>query len=406
MDAYDRTEANRLIDELRYRLESTGVAVWGWWVHDPTEHWFQESVDTVVVILLVLGVLALGLSIFLIVNTTNAIISQQVWQIGVMKAVGATRGHVIRVYLMAALIYGALALLIAVPLGAVGAFLLASWILELVNITLTTFPIDPAALIVQVVLAVAVPLAGDIYLGIPGRGAWRQSADRDTWQAIACRSLEENNPAVVLTSRRHRGDKLDGCLQQLRDGNIEVERVYAGSALKFCMLAAGEGDFYPRYSPCSEWDTAAGQALLDGAGGAVLDLQGKALRYNRGGGFTFPNGCHVAEVEIDPDTGVVQILAYTAVDDCGRVINPLLAAGQVHGGVAMGIGQALLEEVVYDADGQLVTGSLMDYAMPRASHMPDIDVSFNEVLDPNNELGVKGIGEGGACGAPPAPRTR
>lgn len=128
----------------------------------------------------------------------------------------------------------------------------------------------------------------------------------------------------------------------------------------------------------------------------------RRLRYDRGGGFTFPNGCHVCEVEIDTDTGVIGILSYTAVDDCGRVINPLLASGQVHGGVAMGIGQTLLEHAVYDEDGQLLTGSLMDYAMPRASHMCDIDVSFNEVLDPNNEMGIKGIGEGGACGAPPA----
>jgi len=132
--------------------------------------------------------------------------------------------------------------------------------------------------------------------------------------------------------------------------------------------------------------------------------QGLALthRYNRGGGFTFPNGAHVAEVEIDPQTGVIDVVSYTAVDDCGRVINPLLAAGQVHGGVVQGLGQALLENVVYDEYGQLLSGSLMDYAMPRASHMVDVDVHFHEVLDPNNELGVKGIGEGGACGAPPA----
>jgi carbon-monoxide dehydrogenase large subunit len=110
----------------------------------------------------------------------------------------------------------------------------------------------------------------------------------------------------------------------------------------------------------------------------------------------------VAEVEIDPDTGLIEVLSYTAVDDCGRVINPLLAAGQVHGGVVQGLGQALLEEVVYDEGGQLRTGSFLDYAYPRASQMPDVNVSFNEVLDPNNELGVKGIGEGGACGAPPA----
>jgi putative ABC transport system permease protein len=168
MDAYDEAEAAKLMDEVRYRLESTGVAVGGWWVRDPTQHWFQESVDTAAVILIVLGALAVGLSIFLIVNTTNAIISQQVWQIGVMKAVGATRGRVVRVYLVAALIYGALALLIAVPLGAVGAYLLAAWILELVNITLTTFPVDPAAVIIQIVVAVTVPLVAALVPAIGG----------------------------------------------------------------------------------------------------------------------------------------------------------------------------------------------------------------------------------------------
>ncbi|MEJ2087024.1 MAG: xanthine dehydrogenase family protein molybdopterin-binding subunit, partial [Gammaproteobacteria bacterium] len=93
-------------------------------------------------------------------------------------------------------------------------------------------------------------------------------------------------------------------------------------------------------------------------------------RYDRGATYTFPNGCHVAEVEIDPDTGEIGVLAYTAVDDCGRVINPLLAAGQVHGGVVQGLGQAMLEEVVYDESGQLLTGSFLDYAYPRASQMP------------------------------------
>lgn len=139
---------------------------------------------------------------------------------------------------------------------------------------------------------------------------------------------------------------------------------------------------------------AAGQAQFGGAGLA------QTVRYDRGGGFTFPNGCHVAEVAIDADTGAVEVLRYTAVDDCGRVINPLLATGQVHGGVVQGLGQALLEHVIYDDAGQLVTGSFMDYAMPRAANMPDMDVSFHEVLEPTNDLGVKGIGEGGACAAP------
>ena len=134
-------------------------------------------------------------------------------------------------------------------------------------------------------------------------------------------------------------------------------------------------------------------------GGAGLQT---TLRYNRGEGFTFPNGCHVAEVEVDPQTGVIAILNYCATDDCGRVINPLLASGQVHGGVVQGLGQALYEHAVYDDDGQLLSGSFMDYAMPRADQVADIAVDFNEVLDPNNDLGVKGIGEGGACAAPSA----
>jgi len=147
---------------------------------------------------------------------------------------------------------------------------------------------------------------------------------------------------------------------------------------------------------------------LDDVARAAFDKQfgakalSEVIRYDRGSGYTFPNGCHVAEVEIDPDTGEIEVVAYTAVDDCGRVINPLLARGQVHGGVVQGLGQTLLEGVHYNEDGQLLTGSFMDYCIPRASQTPDIDVSFNEVLEPNNELGVKGIGEGGACGAPPA----
>ena len=128
----------------------------------------------------------------------------------------------------------------------------------------------------------------------------------------------------------------------------------------------------------------------------------ETVRYDRGSGFTFPNGCHVAEVAIDPETGEIAVERYTAVDDCGRLINPLLAAGQVHGGVVQGLGQALLEQVVYDADGQLITGSFMDYAMPRAAGMPDMDVSFHPVIEPTNDLGVKGIGEGGACASPHA----
>ncbi|MCR9257157.1 MAG: xanthine dehydrogenase family protein molybdopterin-binding subunit [Alphaproteobacteria bacterium] len=118
---------------------------------------------------------------------------------------------------------------------------------------------------------------------------------------------------------------------------------------------------------------------------------------------TFPNGTHVCELEIDEATGTVEILRYTVVDDFGAVVNPLMLAGQVHGGVAQGVGQALMEHAVYDEDtGQLVTGSFMDYAMPRADSMVQIDFSMNNVPCTTNPLGIKGAGEAGAIGAPPA----
>ncbi len=118
---------------------------------------------------------------------------------------------------------------------------------------------------------------------------------------------------------------------------------------------------------------------------------------------TFPNGCHIVEVEIDPDTGVVVIERYTVVDDFGRTINPLLLEGQVHGGIVQGIGQALFEHTVYDAEsGQLLSGSFMDYAMPRAGDIPTFAFSTHNVPSTANPLGVKGAGEAGAVGAPPA----
>ena len=118
---------------------------------------------------------------------------------------------------------------------------------------------------------------------------------------------------------------------------------------------------------------------------------------------TFPNGCHICEVEIDPDTGDTDITAYTVVDDFGKVINPMLVAGQVHGGVVQGIGQALTEHCIYDADtGQLLTGSFMDYGMPRADDMPPISFQTNEVLCTTNPYGIKGCGEAGTIGACPS----
>ena len=118
--------------------------------------------------------------------------------------------------------------------------------------------------------------------------------------------------------------------------------------------------------------------------------------------FTYPGGCHICEVEVDPDTGEVEVVGMTAVDDVGRVINPMIVEGQIHGGLAQGIGQALLETCVYDEDGQLVTGSYMDYTMPRADDLPAFEAATTETLCTHNSLGVKGCGEVGAIGSPPA----
>src|SRR5262249_26173912 len=120
-------------------------------------------------------------------------------------------------------------------------------------------------------------------------------------------------------------------------------------------------------------------------------------------GASFPNGCHVCEVEIDPETGTTHVVSYTVVDDVGRVINPLLLKGQIHGGIAQGAGQALMEQICYDPDdGQLLSGSFMDYGMPRAHDFPHFEVQSHEVLAKGNPLGVKGAGEAGTVGALPS----
>ena len=114
---------------------------------------------------------------------------------------------------------------------------------------------------------------------------------------------------------------------------------------------------------------------------------------------TFPNGTHICEVEVDPETGVVEIIAYSAVEDIGNVINPMTAHGQIHGGVAQGIGQVIGEEIIYDAEGQMLNGSFMDYRMPRADDMPFMRLGFHPVPTKVNPLGAKGVGEAGTVGA-------
>ena len=133
---------------------------------------------------------------------------------------------------------------------------------------------------------------------------------------------------------------------------------------------------------------------------------GQGLRtrgeYDSSAANTFPNGCHVCEVEIDEETGAIEIVRFSIVDEFGRVINPLLLAGQVHGGSVQGLGQAMLEHTVYDDSGQLLSGSFMDYCLPRAGDVPSFAFATNEVPCANNPLGIKGCGEVGTIGAPPA----
>jgi carbon-monoxide dehydrogenase large subunit len=119
-------------------------------------------------------------------------------------------------------------------------------------------------------------------------------------------------------------------------------------------------------------------------------------------GPSWPNGTHICEVEIDPETGITRVVRYTTVDDVGIAVNPMLVAGQVHGGVVQGIGQALYEGVIYDADGQLLTATYQDYCIPRASDVPSIDVMLDDAAPcKTNPLGAKGCGESGAIGGPP-----
>ena len=120
-------------------------------------------------------------------------------------------------------------------------------------------------------------------------------------------------------------------------------------------------------------------------------------------GFTFPNGCQVVELEVDPETGVTELIRLVSIDDVGTVINPMLLEGQLVGGIVQGLGQALLEDVVYEpGTGQMVSGSFMDYAMPRAADVPPIEIECLPTPTHSNPLGVKGAGEAGTVGATPA----
>ena len=141
------------------------------------------------------------------------------------------------------------------------------------------------------------PLEQAAYVGIPGVGAWHYQYADGAWREtpLAARSLQQGKPLMVLASRRHRGPRLMACLEWLGEHWGEVDRLDSGSALKFCQLAEGKGDLYPRFTPCCEWDTAAGQALVEAAGGQVLGLDGLPLRYNCGDSLMSPNFYAIAD---------------------------------------------------------------------------------------------------------------
>ena len=148
------------------------------------------------------------------------------------------------------------------------------------------------------------------------------------------------------------------------------------------------------------------QSVVDAAYGYKQPIPGvepglDATSFYEPSACTFPFGTHVAVVEVDPETGRVKFLKYVAVDDCGKIISPMLVEGQVHGGIAQGIAQALYEEVIYDENGQLLTATLMDYAVPKADMLPHYDLAATITPSPVNSLGVKGVGEAGTIGSTP-----
>jgi carbon-monoxide dehydrogenase large subunit len=213
---------------------------------------------------------------------------------------------------------------------------------------------------------------GDTRLGVPGSGT------------VASRGTMTSGTAIVQVAEAVLA-KARALAAQLLEA-AEPDLVYAGGAFEI----AGTD----RRLSLLDIASRASELARAGTIPESLDTQrGIELAHS------YPNGCHVAEVEIDPEIGVVSLEGYAAVDDCGRVLDHTLVEGQIHGGVAQGVGQALIEDTVYDASGQLLTGTFMDYAMPRADLLPDLLTQAAPTLCKTNPLGVKGTGEAGTTGA-------
>jgi carbon-monoxide dehydrogenase large subunit len=230
-------------------------------------------------------------------------------------------------------------------------------------------------------------------LGIDGEKIRVRQGDTDTIPVGGgtggARSLYSEGQAIVKTAesviekgKQAAAEAMEAAVADIRfvDGSFSI--VGTDRAIDIISLAAGQ-----------RRKAAAGQnaVTLDTAEVAAIDHH------------TFPNGCHMAEVEIDPETGVTTVVRYIVCDDFGTTVNPLIVRGQVAGGVAQGMGQAILEHTVFDpGSGQLLSGSFMDYALPRADDLPDVEVDLLEIPCITNALGVKGAGEAGAVGSPPA----
>jgi carbon-monoxide dehydrogenase large subunit len=230
-------------------------------------------------------------------------------------------------------------------------------------------------------------------LGIDGDKIRVRQGDTDTIPVGGgtggARSLYSEGQAIVKTAdaviekgKQAAADALEAAVADITfsDGNFSI--VGTDRSVDIISLAAGQRQKAASGQPAITLDTAEVAAIDN---------------------HTFPNGCHMAEVEIDPETGVTTVMRYVVCDDFGTTVNPLIVRGQVAGGVAQGLGQAILEHTVFDRDsGQLLSGSFMDYALPRADDLPDVEVDLLEIPCATNPLGVKGAGEAGAVGSPPA----
>ena len=230
-------------------------------------------------------------------------------------------------------------------------------------------------------------------LGIDGEKIRVRQGDTDTIPVGGgtggARSLYSEGQAIVKTTDSviAKGKQAAGEMLEAAAADI----VFADG--RFTIVGTDRGVDILTLAATQRQKAAAGEAAttLDTAEVANIDFH------------TFPNGCHLAEVEVDPETGVVTVERYAVFDDVGKAVNPMIVRGQVHGGVAQGTGQALYERTAYDDDsGQLLSGSFMDYHVPRANDLPEIHVEFVEIPCTTNPLGVKGAGEAGAVGSPPA----